>query len=147
MKKVIATGVLAGCSLWGCAAPIQSELDAEVRRLCHIDGGIKVYETVKLPLEKFDAQGSIRIPAKAFARVDDEYYYESETRYYRKGNPEMWRAEYRIVRARDKKVLGTSVVYVRRGGDMPSPMHDSSFACPPANSQSNLTQAVFVRGM
>ena len=138
--------VLTLLSLWGCATPIQSELDAEVRRLCAIDGGTKVHETVKVPAEKFDAQGSIKLPAKSFARPDDEYYYESETLYYRRGNPEMWRTEYRIVRARDKTVLGSSVVYVRRGGDSPSPMHDSSFSCPTAN-QSNLTQSVFVRGM
>ncbi len=36
-----------------CAGPSKGQLDDEVRRLCAIDGGIKVYETVQLPAEKF----------------------------------------------------------------------------------------------
>ncbi|MBP9101513.1 MAG: hypothetical protein KBF68_09110 [Nitrosomonas sp.] len=31
----------------------KARLDREVKRLCAIDGGIKVYETVKLPAERF----------------------------------------------------------------------------------------------
>ena len=33
--------------------------DAEVRRLCAIDGGVKVYETVKLPADKFNQWGQV----------------------------------------------------------------------------------------
>ncbi|MCL2075403.1 MAG: hypothetical protein FWH15_02970 [Betaproteobacteria bacterium] len=35
--------------------------DAEVNRLCAIDGGVKVYETVTLPPEKFNEWGNIDI--------------------------------------------------------------------------------------
>ena len=110
-----------------CATPSKSDLDEEVRRLCAIDGGIKVYETTVPPRGQVDANGNLRITAKEYATVRDEYYFDSDTLYYRKGNPEMWRTEYRIVRVRDKKVMGTSVIYSRRGGDLriPSPMHES----------------------
>ena len=43
----------------GCATPTQLSLDAEVRRLCAIDGGIRVYEQVKLPAERFNQWGQI----------------------------------------------------------------------------------------
>jgi hypothetical protein len=125
----------------GCTTPTKSELDAEVRRLCAIDGGMRVYQTTSVP-----SDGKPRIPAKAHATVQDEYYFESDTTYYRRGNPEMWRTEYRIVRARDAKIMGTSVVYTRRGGDMPSPMHDSSFSCPGAGSQPSLENSIFTVG-
>lgn len=46
------------------ASPSKSELDSEVKRLCAIDSGIKVYETVKLPAEIFDKWGVIKIPIK-----------------------------------------------------------------------------------
>lgn len=131
---------------YGCASPSRSELDNEIRRLCAIDGGVRVYETVTLTAEKFDAYGNIRTPAKEYAKPQDEFYYESDTHYYRQGNPEMWRTEYRIVRVRDKKVLGTSTVYTRRGGDFPSPMHDSSFSCPTLGSQPSLGKSIFVKG-
>jgi hypothetical protein len=127
----------------------KSELDQEVRRLCAIDGGIKVYEAVRLPAEKFNEwrQTAFRIPPKESVRPGDEYYYEWEIHYYRRGNPEYWRSEHRLVRANDKKVLGTSVRYVRRGGDLPSPAHDSSFSCPEIGRQPSLEQSVFSKGV
>ena len=51
----------------------KARLDREVKRLCAIDGGITVYETVKLPAERFDGYGQIRVPAKWLAEPEDEY--------------------------------------------------------------------------
>lgn len=103
---------LAACS----ATPSKSELDAEVKRLCAIDGGIKVYETVRLPAERFDQHGNVRIPSKTKAKPTDEYYYDSETVYLREGDPTVIRMVTRIVRRNDEKVLGESVRYARGGG-------------------------------
>ncbi|HQN47259.1 MAG TPA: hypothetical protein PK034_09405, partial [Rugosibacter sp.] len=94
---------------------VKSELDAEVKRLCAIDGGIKVYETVTLPPELIDKYGGIRLPSKTLAKLSDEYYYELEIHYYRKGNPEMSRSHYRVIRRSDGKVLGESIRYGRGG--------------------------------
>ncbi len=129
-----------------CATPGKAELDAEVRRLCAIDGGIKVYETVKLPPKKFDKYGNVTIPAQDSAKPEDEYYSESETYYYRQGNPEMSRRQYRIVRRSDGKVLGELVFYGRGGGDMPGPWHDSSFTCPAYENVPNFESSIFVKG-
>jgi len=71
-----------------CASgPSKGQLDEEVRRLCAIDGGIKVYESVRLPAERFDKYGQIRIPYKEIVKPEDEYYYESSTINLIKGNP------------------------------------------------------------
>lgn len=43
----------------------KARLGREVKRFCAIDGGITVYETVKLPGEQFDRYGQISIPFKA----------------------------------------------------------------------------------
>jgi hypothetical protein len=145
MKALIVTAALISLTT-NCAALGKSELDAEVKRLCAIDGGIKVYEHAPLSSVKVDERGDIRIPAKEYTSPRDKYYFESETFFYRRGNPEMWRHEYRIIRANDKKVLGTSVVYTRRGGDLPSPIHDSSFSCPTVQSQPRLDKSIFVTG-
>jgi hypothetical protein len=46
--------------LTACASgSSKRELDAEVDRLCAIDGGIRVYETVTLPPDKFNERGEI----------------------------------------------------------------------------------------
>jgi len=130
-----------------CAiGPSKSELDAEVKRLCAVDGGIKVYETVKLPSTLRDKYGGVRIPSKALAKPTDEYYYELDIHYYVKGNPSMSRSQYKIIRRRDGKVLGESIRYGRGGGDLPGPWHDSSFTCPAIGATPSLESSVFLVG-
>lgn len=64
-------------------------LDREVRELCAKDGGVKVYETVRLPSERFDKWGNVGIPNKRYAKSSDEYYFESEDHHFRQGNPSL----------------------------------------------------------
>ena len=95
----------AACS----SGPIaKAALDDEVRRLCAIDGGVKVYETVKLPADKFDRYGkpNFRIPSKEYLRPQDEYFYILDIFYYRKGNPEISREHTKLFRRSDGKLLG-----------------------------------------
>lgn len=115
-----------------CASPTRVDLDAEVRRLCAVDGGIKIYEAVKLPPDKFDDYGQINFfrPTQGESALGPEYLFNRETTYYRKGNPELWRTHYVIARRSDNKVLGELIEYSRRGGDLPGPWHESSFGCP-----------------
>ena len=142
MKKFWAAGILAVLILGGCE---KARLDDEVRRLCAIDGGIKVYEAVKLPSEKFDKFGVVLVPSKDKARLEDEYFYEWDIHYFKRGNPEMWRDHFRIIRRRDAKVLGEAIGYSRRGGDLIGPWHDSSFGCPDNADISILKKRVFSR--
>jgi len=120
--------------------------DTQVRELCAKDGGVKVYETVKLPAEKFDQFGAVRIPSKQDAKPSDEYYYESETTYYKTGNPDMRRSHDKIIRRSDGKVLGEFIYHARRGGDMPGPWHGSSFGCPDLSTLPNFENSIFVKG-
>jgi hypothetical protein len=130
--------LLAGCE--------KARLDQQVKELCAKDGGVKVYETVKLPPERFDQWGNVHIPSKEKAKVGDDYYYELSTTYIRKGNPEMWRSHFRVIRKSNGKILGESVSYSRRGGDIPGPWHASSFECPDISTQPSMSKQVFVKG-
>jgi hypothetical protein len=124
---VIASGLLiAGCE--------QARLDEQVRELCAKDGGIKVYETVRLPAEKFDKWGMVTFydPSKGDKALGEDYIFRQDIHYYRKGNPEMSRRRYQVLRMSDWKVLGEAIVYGRGGGDLPGPWHESSFHCPDA---------------
>lgn len=118
-------------SLASCATPSQRSADAEVRRLCAIDGGTQVYETVTLPAERLDRESGIRIRSKDRATNSDEYYFEQEVVYLTKSEPKISRTIHRIIRRADGKVLGTAIWYARGGGDLPGPWHPSSFICPP----------------
>lgn len=116
--------VLSGCEKW--------RLDEEVRQLCAKDGGVKVYETVKLQSERFNQWGQINLydPTQGENALGPDYLFKHEIHYYRRGNPEMSREHYQVVRRSDGKLLGETILYGRGGGDMPGPWHDTSFSCP-----------------
>lgn len=107
-------------------------LDRQVRELCAKDGGVKVYETVKLPADRFDQWGMIDFyrPTQKENALGPEYVFKQETHYYSKGDPEMWRARYQVTRRVDQKLLGETILYGRAGGDLPGPWHPSGFRCP-----------------
>jgi hypothetical protein len=118
--------------------------DRQVSELCAKDGGVKVYETVRLTPELLDKAGRISIPDKAQAKPTDEYYYESEDHYYRQGNPTLLRSQYQIIRRSDGNVLGESVFYGRSGGDLPGPWHASSFTCPDPTQSAGFETSIFL---
>ena len=122
-------------------------LDHQVKELCAKDGGVKVYETVVLPAERFDKYGVVRIPDKQFAKPEDEYYSEAEDHYYyRESNPTVYQSKYRTIRRSDGKVLGESIYYSRGGGGLYGPWHGSSFSCPDPTRSTELEPKIFVKG-
>jgi len=142
-KNLFFTLLLAGVwpLLIGCE---KIQLDERVSQLCRQDGGVRVYETVKLSAGEFDRYGVVRVPREKDAKGMDAYFYEQDVHYYLKGNPELWRLNFRIVRRADKKVLGEATSYARSGGDLPGPWHESSFGCPERSDISDLKRQVFV---
>jgi hypothetical protein len=125
-------------------------LDQQVRELCAKDGGIKVYETVKLPAERFNHSGQLNftIPVTPYSTLSDtdEYFLEWEVTKVISGNPSLERSHFRLVRRSDMKRLGESVSYSRISGDLPGPWHESSVICPEITIDQSLESSVFVRG-
>jgi hypothetical protein len=131
-------------------------LDYKVKRLCAKDGGVKVYETVKLPPEKFNQWGQVNFyrPDQGENALGSDYVFKQETHLYRKGKDysfeaTMGRWYYAVIRRSDKKVLAETVIYGRGGGDLPGPWHPSSFSCPENNQAgpNALLYAVFVNSI
>jgi len=150
MKKLTALllllSLVAGCS----SGPIaKAQLDAEVKRLCAIDGGIRVYETVELPPEKFNQWGQPNFfnPTKGENALGPEYIYKSENKYLHKGNPEVRKDHVQIYRKLDMKLLGEVVSYIRGGGDLPGPWQPSAYHCPDARDVNSvmLMSEIFVK--
>ena len=143
-KRSLLYAALCACAIGGCTRE-KDQLDEEVRQLCAKDGGIKIHERVGLTADRFDESGFINFYQRTSKNpLGPEYIFESRIDYYRKGNPEMWRNYYRVIRRIDAKVLGESITYSRRGGDMPGPWHESSFGCPANSGDAALLKAVFV---
>jgi hypothetical protein len=141
LAAVIATSWLAGCER------AKTRLDREVDRLCAIDGGVKVFETVEVPPEYLPERGEIfpQYANRPFEqRLGPEYQLKTSTTYLVDGNPRLSRFEALVIRRSDGKVLGQSISYSRVGGDLPGPAHPSSYGCPPL-AQLDLERRVFVK--
>ncbi len=153
MKTLITLLLLLPLTTACASDPGKAELDAKVKRLCAIDGGVKVYETVKLPADKFNQWGQINFykPTQGENALGPDYVFKRDMHWYVKGDPytheaTMLRASYKIVRRFDGKILAETVIYGRGGGDLPGPWYPSSFSCPEINvaGPNALLRAVFI---
>jgi hypothetical protein len=123
--------------------------DRLVDELCSKDGGIRVYEQVTLPKERFNNLGQPQIPDKDSAKSTDEYFSTwvgNDIRGLRNKGPYgalvIFRGESTYFRKSDKKILGQIVTYARRGGDPIGPWHPSHYSCP---NHTNLLNKIFVK--
>lgn len=127
--------IVAGLMLSACRTPTQMLTDTEVDRLCAIDGGVKVYETVALPPEKFNEWGQVNFydPTQGENTLGPGYVFKRERNYLRKDKPSILRSHHEVIRRADDKLLGETTYYSRGGGDLPGPWQPSSYECPPIN--------------
>jgi hypothetical protein len=145
----LAVLVLSALGLSQCSWVQKVRLDREVDRLCAIDGGVRIYETVKLPKEDFGPDGEV-FPQYRTLRSSDAPYgpgYQSDIKSETlvAGDPSLTRTVWRIVRRQDMKVLAEVVYYNRAGGDLPSPSAPSGRTCPGRSDDLNIERRVFIR--
>lgn len=135
-----------GASLWYGGGRI-IYYDWQVDRMCAVDGGVRVYETVALPVDKFDPWGMVNFyhPSKGENALGDEFRLERKTIYYIRGVPNLSRMHTKLIRQADGKVLGESVFYKRTGGDLPGPWYESSYMCPELSVMNDILRQVFIK--
>jgi len=115
----------------GCSKNFsQMRMDAEMHGLCEKDGGIRVYETVRLPPEDFNKYGQIDFyhPTQGENSLGPEYIWKEETKtLHSEGDGltgddllyalQLVRCHGQLYRRSDGKLLGEYISYYRRGGD------------------------------
>ena len=145
MKKIVLL-LIASAIIYASFFTEKDRLDREVKRLFAIDGGIKVYETVPLPPDKFNKYGQINFyrPTQGENTLGKDYLFKRETYYYKQGNPDLFRLHTQIFRRSDGKLLGESVFYKRGGGDIPGPWHGTSYMCPELSVKTDILRQIFV---
>ena len=137
--------LLSGCEKWW--------LDRQMEELCKKDGGVRVYETVKLPPEMFDQNGDPFPGWRGRERRDrlgDDYEYLFDVKDLVEGDPikgegRLSRHHKKIIRRSDKKLMGESITYGRSGGDLIAFPHFTSKLCPVGQSDSNVIHQVFLK--
>lgn len=145
-KLIIAASLGVLVAPWVISTAVKWHYDQQVRALCAKDGGIKVYETVKLPAERFNQWGQLLIPDEKNSmnlKMNTDFYRETLHQELRTGNPHLRRGHYKIFRRVDGQLLGEAVNYARVGGDLPGPWIESSFGCPQNSDITDLKKAVF----
>lgn len=146
---IVLTGLLLFTGVLGWKPYQKYKLDREVDRLCAIDGGVRVYETVTLPKEDFGPNGEV-MPQYRTLPVDNGrygpgYYLRMETRLMMEGSPSLEQSIYSIVRRSDGRILGARTNFVRRGGDYLGLSPDSTYSCLNVLSRdSGLESLVFI---
>lgn len=123
--------------------------DKLVEELCAKDGGIKVYEVVSIPKEKFDQWGQFVVPFDDYAKPNDEYYIVWKITNIQ-GRHEsvdilsltIYQHHFTLYRTVDRKILGESIIYSRRGGDVVGAFMPSSYSCP-NESSIDLSKRIF----
>ncbi|MDH5479308.1 MAG: hypothetical protein OEX11_00905 [Nitrosomonas sp.] len=123
-----------------CGSLQKAKLDAEVDRLCAIDGGVRVYVNVTLPPDKFNKWGQVNFyrPDQGENTLGPDYIYKWDVHYYELGDSTshgahetvMKKDHFKVIRKSDMSLLGEVVMYHRAGGGMPGPWRTSSYHCP-----------------
>jgi hypothetical protein len=150
-KLVVAVLV---ATLLGCIGYVpgrQTYWDARVQEMCAKDGGVTIYERVRISKGDLDRRilpitkdGKIGVAPEQLAHPSAPVYARNKTAVLREGNPGVWRSEWEIVRRSDGKVVARWVAYSRSGGDIPSPAHDSRVTCPELSRISSDLHQLFI---
>ncbi len=154
MKKTSIAVTLA-VMLTGCLGYVpgqQSYWDAQVREMCARDGGVQIFE--KLRVSKLDIDllgkidGKIGVPIKALAHPKAPVYAELNITEIRDWNPRVSRSESIIIRRSDQTIMAKSVLYARSGGDLPTGVSEgTTFTCPDLKMiRSDLQQLFILEG-
>jgi hypothetical protein len=108
-------------------------LDRELERLCSKDGGVRIFETVRLSKEHFDSDGTpfpeYRRLLSSGGQLGPDFSVEEIRKILIAGDPQLSRTEIRVTRKRDGKLMGSQVIYFRDGGGLPLPSPPSSRLC------------------
>lgn len=125
--SIAALFVMSLIAITGCMGyhPIaHSSWDARVKDFCLKEGGVVVYEKVKLDEEELrllGARRTITVPRRQSAGPSAPYIADEKITWLNEGNPRVYRADISIVRTRDGKVLSHMVSFGRVGGDLVPP--------------------------
>lgn len=111
---------------------VKTHFDNQVREMCATDGGVKIYQTVELPPEKFSPWGRVNFysPLRESNALGEDYLMKTEVKWIRTDPPTLRRYHVQVFRRIDGALLGESVGYDRGGGDLIGPWSESAFSCP-----------------
>lgn len=109
--------------------------DYQVREMCEKDGGVLILEHIRISREQEEylphAGGVVSVASESLSDPRAPAFARTHETILRDGQPAVIRLEQEVVRRLNGRRVVKAVIYLRTGGDMPSPAFPSSFYCPP----------------
>jgi hypothetical protein len=152
-NNIIKAVIIAFFILWqGVPAFNIWRADKLVDELCAKDGGIKIYETVTLPKERFNEYGQFVIPPdKRYLKPNDEYFMQIITETVIGNNdyvsllPRVRKDHVSIIGVKDNRKLAEYISYGQRNGEaMGFSLTQAGYSCPKV-SDLDLIAKVFIK--
>ncbi len=107
--------------------------DFRIDRMCQRDGGVTVFEKIRLTQDEYERlggrMGEIPIPARATADASAAFVSDTKDKFIREQSPSVWRSESTIYALDSNRKIARYVSCTRRGGDFPAYAHPSYFLC------------------
>lgn len=109
--------------------------DHQVQALCANDGGVSITERVYISSTQESllphVGGAVAVAPESLSDVAWPAFSRTTEAYIHEGQPTVVRYEHEVIRRLDSRSVAKAIVYVRSGGDIPSPAFPSSNYCPP----------------
>lgn len=156
--KIILISILFTLALAGCMGYVpgqQSYWDAQVREMCAKDGGVTIFEKIRISKSDINRRvlpstvdGRLGVAIKELAHPDSPVYgIEKITHFHQEKNLSVSRRELSVIRRIDQVVVARQISYGRFGGDFPTGIvHDSSFGCPDLGTMAARLAELFIVG-
>ena len=146
LLAVALTSILAACV--GYVPGRQSYWDAQIKEMCANDGGVRIFERLRVSKTDIARLGTIGekigIPTKSLAHPDAPAYADLRITYIREADPVVSRHETSVIRRSDQSIIAKWVAYTRSGGDLPGPGHPSHYSCPQHSQIVSDLQQLFI---
>lgn len=108
--------------------------DYRVQQMCEKDGGVVILEQMRITWEQEaflpHAGGVVSVAPETLSDPRAPAFTRTQETTIRDGQPIVKRLEHEVVRRHDSRRVAHAVIYLRSGGDIPSPAFASSLYCP-----------------
>ncbi len=121
--------------------------DQQVKKMCGIDGGVKIFNIVSIsPSEAAympKADGVLSVSPKILSNTRSPVSSISNKDVLHSGSLKIVRISNKIIRNSDGKLISSAVIYMRSGGDFPIVSFPSSYYCPTLKSLNTEISKIF----
>ena len=108
--------------------------DSQVRGMCEKDGGVVILEQMRITREQEaflpHAGGVVSVAPESLSDPRAPAFIRTQETTIKDSQPIVKRLEHEVVRRHDGRRVAHAVIYLRSGGDIPSPAFASSLYCP-----------------